>query len=651
MVFPGSTLSKQPPEAIMSAELVETSALYARMNAEIDTAWAEEIAGDLCKRSFSDPHWEKKLGAVIGLEKVVLFGLPIVVSRKMQYSKVDPLFSRELFIRHALVEGEWHSVQQFEKRNKEIIAELAEIAERTRNPGLIPDEDDLFRFFNNRIPLDVFSTRSFEGWWKSVKVEQPELLTISQEKLFGERVEVPTEDDNPTLWLQDGQQLKLSYRFDPGALDDGVTVEVPVELLSSVSPESFDWLVPGMRPELVTELIRTLPKVIRRNVVPAADWARKILDLLPDQPNGNLTTVLASNLQRLSGVKIEASDFDVEKLPTSLRMSYRIVDESGQQLGLDNDVERLRSKLKDQSRGAVAKVAVKINSDLERDLETWDFDELPEEITLEVGANRVSAFPTLVKVKKKQVAIKVFSQRSDQLTQHPLGVSELIRMAIPSVAKYVEQHLSGEEKLALAALQYSSVETFVQDLYLAMAQKEIRSLQPQGLILTRKEFEKARDNVSANALERAFEVAKQLSEISKTQRDALKSISNANAMAFLTVLSAEKEHVAALSPKNLVSETGLDRLARLPLYLKAITERVRKLEENPGRDREASQELAKALSLFESAGGAIPLPLGSGESLQQVRWLLEELRISLFAQSLGTSESVSVQRIKKVLLP
>ena len=332
-------------------------------------------------------------------------------------------------------------------------------------------------------------------------------------------------------------------------------------------------------------------------------------------------------------------------------MSYRIVDESGQQLGLDNDVERLRSKLNDQSRGAVAKVAVKINSDLERDLETWDFDELPEEITLEVGANRVSAFPTLVKLKKKQVAIRVFSQRSDQLTQHPLGVSELIRMAIPSVAKYVEQHLSGEEKLALAALQYSSVEGFVQDLFLAMAQQEIRKRQPNGLILTRKDFEKARDSVSANALERAFEVAKQLSEISKAQRDALKSISNANAMAFLTVLSAEKEHVAELSPKNLVSETGLDRLARLPLYFKAISERVRKLEENPGRDREASQELAKALSLFESAGGAIPLPLGSGESLQQVRWLLEELRISLFAQSLGTSESVSVQRIKKVLVP
>ena len=647
LVFPGSALAKKPPEAIMSAELVETSALYARMNAEIDTAWAEEIAGDLCKRSYSDPHWEKKLGAVIGLEKVVLFGLPIVVSRKMQYSKVDAGFSRELFIRHALVDGEWHSVQQFEKRNNEVIAELAQLAERTRNPGLVPDEEDLFRFFNNRIPLDVFSTRSFEGWWKVMKVDHPELLTISQEKLFGERVEEPAEHDNPTLWLQDGQQLKLSYRFDPGAIDDGVTVEVPVELLSSVQSESFDWLVPGMRLELVTELIRTLPKVIRRNVVPAADWAKKTLDLLPDQPSGKLTEVLASNLQRLSGVKIEASDFDVEKLPTSLRMSYKIVDEKGQQIGLENDVEKLRAKLKDESRGAVATIATKVNSDLEREITSWDFDQLPQEITLDVGANKVSAFPAIVKIKKGQLAIKVFSQKTDQLHQHPRGVAELIRISIQSVAKYVEDHLTGDEKLALATLQYGNIESFVQDLYLALADNEISSSN-NGMVFTRKEFEAARDKVSAVALERSFEIAKELNEIAKAQRDALKGISNANAMAFLTVLSSEKDHVAQLTPKNILSEVGLSRLSRISVYLKAVSERVRKLEENPGRDREAAAELAKALAVFEAAGGSIPLAAGVRPELLQARWLLEELRVSLFAQSLGTSESVSVQRIKKL---
>ena len=649
LIFPGSALAKKPPEALMTAELVETSALYARMNAEIDTAWAEEIAGPLCRRSHSDPHWEKKLGAVIGHEKVVLFGLPIVVARKMQYSRVDPLFSRELFIRHALVQGEWHSVQQFEKRNQQIIQQLAELAERTRNPSLIPDEDDLFRFFNNRIPLDVFSTRSFEGWWKKAKIENPELLTITQEKLFGERIEEPTEDHNPRTWLQDGQQLRLSYRFDPGAIDDGVTVEIPLPLLSSISPESFDWLVPGMRLELVTELIRTLPKAIRRNVVPAADWAKKTLDSLPDEPAGRLTEVLAQTLQRLSGVKIEASDFDLEKLPSSLRMSYKIVDERGAEVGLDNDVERLRESLKEKTRTAVAKVATAIHSDLERELASWDFDSLPSEITLEVGSNQVSAFPAVVRIKKGQVAIQVFSTITDQQRSHIHGVAELIRMATPSVAKYVEGHLTASEKLAIAGLGYGNIESFVQDVYLAQSHFELRAIQPQGLIFQRAQFESARDAVGAKALEQCFAVAKQLVEISSAARDALKAISNANAMAFLTTLSSEKEHVAQLTPKNLVSAFGLQRLQRIPVYLRAVTQRIKKLEENPGRDKEFFREFEKAEAMYQASGGTIPLVTDAPANLVEARWLLEEFRISLFAQTLGTTETVSLQRIKKAL--
>jgi ATP-dependent helicase HrpA len=649
LIFPGSGLAKKPPDAIMSAELVETTALYARMNAAIDTAWAEEIAGDLCRRSYSDPHWEKKLGAVIGLERVVLFGLPIVSGRKMQYSRVDPLFARELFIRHALVAGEWHSPQAFEQKNLQIIGQLAELAERTRNPRLLPDEEDLFRFFHNRIPLDVFSTRSFEGWWKVAKNEKPELLTISQEKLFGERVEEPTEDDAPKMWLQDGQQLKLSYRFDPGAIDDGVTVEVPLPLLSTISPENFDWLIPSMRSELVTELIRTLPKVIRRNVVPAADWARKTLDLLPDQPQGRLTEVLAQTLQRLAGVKIEAGDFDLEKLPSSLRMTYRIVDDGGVELGLDNDVERLRRQLQKESRGAVAKVAVALNSDLERELDSWSFDSLPSDIRLAVGDNEVRAFPAIVRVKKSQVRVQVFSLREDQLNQHIFGVAELVRMAIPSVAKYVEQHLTAEEKLALAALGYQNVEGFVQDVFTALALQEIRRIEPNGLIFERPQFESARDSVQAAALEQCFTTAKQLAQISLAQRDALKAITAASSMAYLTTLAEEKDHVAKLTERNLVSEFGLARLPRIPIYLRAISHRVGKLAENPARDQQLAREFEQGLAVFEASGGQIPLSREAHPLLIEARWLLEELRVSLFAQTLGTNETVSVQRLRKLL--
>lgn len=648
VIFPGSALAKKPPEAIMSAELVETSQLFARMNAGINTAWAEEIAGDLCKRSYSDPHWEKKLGAVIGYEKVVLFGLPIISSKKVQYSKIDPIFSRELFIRHALVAGEWDSVQKFEKDNQKTILQLAELAERTRNPQLIPDDEDLFRFFNNRIPLDVNSTRSFEGWWKIARNEKPDLLNISQEKLFGQRVEEPTESDNPKLWLQDGQQLKLSYRFDPGALDDGVTVEVPVALLPTINPENFDWLVPSMRLELVTELIRTLPKAIRRNVVPAADWAKKTLELLPDEPAGKLTEVLASTLQKLSGTKIQSTDFDLERLPTSLRMSFKVVNSSGKEIAIDNSLIRLQQKLAGESSQEVAKVAVALNSDLERELTSWDFDQLPEEVTIETAGNKIAAFPSLL-ASKNSFQIRVFATKSEQLREHPEAVAKLVRSQIPSVAKYVESHLTAPEKLALSQLGYHSVESYIQDLYLALAQKHIFLKVATGLVLSKKQFEEIRDEVSAIGLEMAFEVAKLLEQVASSQRAATKAISEANAMAFLTVLTQEKEHISQLTPKNLVSNFGIDRLVRLPIYLNAVTQRIKKLPEAQNRDVAASYELEQALAAYSAAGGKIPLERGSRAELVEARWLLEELRISLFAQSLGTTQTVSVQRIKKLL--
>ena len=649
LIFPGSALAKKPPEAIMSAELVETSALYARMNAAIDTAWAEEIAGDLCKRSFSEPHWEKKLGAVIGYERVVLFGLPIITKRKIQYSRVDPMFSRELFIRHALVEGEWFSQQQFEKRNQEILVELAQLAEQTRSPQLIPDEEDLFRFFNNRIPLDVFSTGSFEGWWKQARKQKPDLLTISQEKLYGERVEPPTDSDNPTVWTQQGQQLNLSYRFDPGAVDDGVTVELPLALLPSLASENFDWLIPSMRLELITELIRTLPKAVRRNVVPAADWAKKAIENLPEQPSGEITQLLAETLQRLAGVKITKEDFDLEKLPSSLRMSFRVVNNQGEEIAVDNDLERLRENLREVSQGAVKVAAEEMHSDLEQELDSWSFDSLPTEVTLKVGDNQVKAFPTIVRIKKGKVEIKVYSRKSDQLAKHAIGVCELVRMAIPSVGKYVEQHLLPEEKLAIASLGYQSIEAFVQDCYSAIAMRELTGTEPDGLIFGRKQYEEVRNRVQAIALEECFSIAKTLGRVSANQREALRLISNANAMAFLGVLSSEKDHINELTPTNLVSEVGLERLERIPVYLKAVSMRVEKLNENPSRDIENQREFEKAMAVFTDHGGEIPINPEGNKKLVDARWLLEELRVSLFAQSLRTTETVSVQRIKKLL--
>jgi ATP-dependent helicase HrpA len=647
VVFPGSALAKKPPEALMSAELVETSRLFARMNAVIDPAWAEEIAGDLCKRAVSEPHWEKKLGAVIAFEKVSLFGLTILPQKKVQYSRIDPMFSRELFIRHALVDGEWDSKQAFERENRKLLEELEAEAERVRRPDLIPDEQDQYRFFNNRIPLDVFSTRSFEGWWRKLKAEKPQLLTMTRANLKETELVAPDENEFPGNWITQGHQFELQYRFAPGDIEDGVTIGIPVEVLPSLVATEFDWLVPGLRLELVTELIRSLPKTIRKNVVPAADWAKRIMEQL--QPVGELTENLAQTIQTLAGVKVEASDFDLSRISDGLKMTYGVLDQKGKTLATSTSLEELQLQFKVEGQRAVAQVASKLHKDLERQgLTSWDFAELTPMVETVSGNSSIKAYPALV-LNGKSVDLEVLATEADRLARHPRAVAQLVRMAIPSPAKYIESHLKQHEKLAIAALPYQGIAAFIDDVIALLAITEIKAVRDDGLIFTRKEFEAVRDRVQAKVLEFCFDVVALASEISDAAREANKAVSSAKAMDFLNELSDEKAHVSQLLSKNFISGTSVERLKRFPIYLKAISIRVTKMQENPLKDRAAQVELNQALQLYKNAGGELPLQANASEHLVRARWLLEELRLSLFAQTLGTKEPVSVQRIKKAL--
>jgi ATP-dependent helicase HrpA len=650
VIFPGSTMAKKPTAAIMTAELVETSRLFARMNAAIDPAWAEPLAGDLCKRSFSEPHWEKTQGSVVAYERVMLFGVPIVVSRRMQYSRIDAELCRELFVRHALVQGEWDSKQQFDRANRGLMKQLEAEADRARKPQHSPDEDDAYRFYIARIPAEVFSTRTFEGWWRKAKNETPNLLTMTREDLLGEQVAAPDEHNHPTEWSYNGQRLNLRYRFDPSATDDGVSVDVPLPILASLDADHFDWLVPGMRLELITELIRSLPKAQRKNVVPAADWAAKALAQLPEEPNGSILAILAKTLQQLSGTKMAAEDFDVSRLPNSLRMTYRPLDASGRPLGLGINLAALQAKFSESGRGAVAKVVEKVNSPIERDgLQAWDFDKLESSVESKHGGNVVRGFPALVAQPGGTVDIRLFSTESEQLRHHRKGVLRLVQAAIPSPAKYVESHLAQNEKLAIAGLPYAGFAAFIDDVILAVADRELQKIQADGLVFARAEFERIRDAVSATVVETAFEVATLVTKIAGAARDANKAISSLNGFDFLAVLSAEKAHISELLAPNFVSEAGLERVPRILVYLQAIKQRIEKLADNSARDFTASQELDQAIGLYVFAGGKFPLEPDSSTKLVVARWLIEELRVSLFAQALGTSETVSVQRIKKAL--
>ena len=695
VLFPGSTLAKKPPAAVMSAELVETSRLFARMNAAIQPEWAEALAGDLCKRSFSEPHWERAQGSVVAHERVTLFGVPIVAKRRFQYSKVDPAYARELFIRHALVEGEWDSPQAFDRANQELRAELADLEERTRRRDLLFDDENVFAFYNARIPVDVFSTRTFEGWWREVRTVDPDLLTMRREDLLGEEESGDLDESLfPHEWAWGDHKLALHYRFEPGHPDDGVSVDVPASVLPALRPEPFTWQVPGLRAELATALIKTLPKTLRRHVVPAADFADKALVGMPDEPPlvsgvvSDFLDALAAELTKASYTRIVAGDFDIERVPDHLRVTFRVIDSRGTRLGAGPVLSFLQEKFASESRDAVAGVlaaeipapgsglAQTTDNKLERDLVSWGFDELPRTIDTSIGANTVRGFPAIVPANlltdangrsgggegASPASVRILATAEQQLAVHPLGVRALVRASIASPAKYVLEHLTQNERLALAAAPYKNSTELVDDAIDASIDRVLFAMRPDGLIFSKHEFETLRDRVQSQLMDSLFDTTALVVRILAAVREADKTIANTNALAFMAVLAGEKQHLADLVCPRFISRAGLHRLSRILIYVRAITERVTRMADDPGRDRAVANELDAALTLYESAGGRVPLPeltstldsatlaIASHTSpLVRARWALEELRVSLFAQHLGTAEPVSLQRIKKML--
>ncbi|GAA1420899.1 ATP-dependent RNA helicase HrpA [Agrococcus citreus] len=669
-IFPGSGLAKKPPRAVMAAELVETSRLFARNVAAIDLAWAEPLAGDLAKRQVSEPHWERKQGSVVAFEKVTLFGVTIVERRRVQFSRIDPEHARELFIRHALVDGEWDSPQDFDRKNKELRREIERLEERQRRRDLLVGDEAVFDFFDARIPADVASTRSFEGWWREARKQTPDLLTMTREDLTGEDARVDQEAF-PTKWQQGEQRLRLSYRFEPGAADDGVTVHVPLAVLPRLSPEGFDWLVPGMREELLTAMIKSLPKHVRKHVVPAGDWARGMLAELPAQPVASIkgsdrppsiAEVLAARISRTAYVQAAATDVDWHRIPDHLKPTFAVEDGRGRRLGADKDLEALKRRFGQQATAQVAKAAVKVTSDLERD-EVTGFDvELPEHIDVRQGGNTVRAYPGYAitsagKGGKATVGIRLASTRESQQRDQRAAVRQLLLLQVPSPGPYVQSNLTAAEKLALGASPYPSTDRLFDDLMLAIIDAELGATLPATVA----DFEALRARVADGLVDRLFALASQVARILTSARHADRAIRDGASLAHMAALADARAHLDQLVFDGFVSRTGLARLGRLEVYVRAIEHRVKRLPETAHRDRIWMTEVEQATALFTEAGGTLPLAASvtdavpgtdgsaKAERLVTARWLLEELRVSLFAQQLGTSGPVSLQRVKKAL--
>ncbi|MFD5496654.1 ATP-dependent RNA helicase HrpA [Streptomyces sp. NPDC127091] len=651
-IFPGSALFKKPPRFVMSAELVETSRLWARVNAKIEPEWVEPLAGHLLKRTYSEPHWEKDQAAVMAYEKVTLYGVPIVAHRKVNYGRIDAEVSRELFIRNALVEGDWRTHHKFFADNRRLLTEVEELEHRARRRNILVDDETLFDFYDQRVPEHVVSGAHFDSWWKRKRHEQPDFLDFEREMLIRESAEAVTKADYPDSWQQGALTFRVTYQFEPGADADGVTVHVPLQVLNQVTEEGFDWQIPGLREEVVTELIRSLPKPIRRNYVPAPNYAKAFLErAVPLQEP--LTTTMARELKRMVGVPFDADDFDWSKVPDHVKVTFRIVDERRRKLDEDKDLEALRLRLKPKARQALSRAAAATaerrgGESLERTgLTDWTVGTLTRVFETRRAGQPVKAFPALVD-DGDTVSVRLFDTEAEQQPAMWKGTRRLILRNIPvSPAKFASEKLTNPQKLALSANPHGSIQALFDDCAMAAADRLIADF--GGPVWDEESYRKLYDKVRAEIVDTTVRAVGQVQQVLAAWQACERRLKSVRSPALLANLQDVRGQLDALVKPGFVTETGLRRLPDLMRYLVAVDRRLQQMPANVQRDTTRMEKVREMRDeyawLLEQMPQGRPVP----QQVLDIRWMIEELRVSYFAHALGTAYPVSDKRIVKAI--
>ncbi|GAB7189322.1 ATP-dependent RNA helicase HrpA [Kineococcus sp. NUM-3379] len=649
-LFPGSSLGRQQPAWVVAAELVETSRLWARVVATIDPRWVEPLAEHVVKRQYSEPHWERRRAAVVATERVTLYGVPIVPGRTVAYGRIDPELSRELFLRHALVEGDWETRHEFFARNRELLEEAEELEHRARRRDIVVDDETLFRFYDARVPADVVSGRHFDSWWKRTRREQPELLTFDPAMLVAEGAGTVREEDYPDLWWQGDLALRLTYQFEPGSAADGVTVHVPLGVVNRLDADDLAWQVPGLRQDLVTALIRSLPKALRVNFVPAPDCAAAVLRRLRPHTEP-LTAALARELPRLgSGVELYEDDFEVEKVPGHLRMTFRVLDDSpdaaeGTVLAEGKDFAALRASLAEQ----VQETLEEASDELQRSGAT-SWAELPEEIPATHTSTRagveVTGFPALVD-EGDAVGVRTFPTAAEAERAMWRGTRRLLLLTLPSPARALQADLPNDAKLLLARAPHGSAAAVLEDCVTCSVDSLLAAA--GGPVRTREGFAELAARVRAGLPQRAAETLQRTMRVLTAAAEVERALSRTTSLAVLPSLSDVRTQLSDLVGPGFVTAAGHDRLPDLLRYLRGAQRRLEALPANPQRDRVRMAELARVRASYDAvrarSGDWDDVP----EGVRRVRWMLEELRISKFAQQVGTAHPVSEERVLKAL--
>ncbi|MEN8213323.1 MAG: ATP-dependent RNA helicase HrpA, partial [Pseudomonadota bacterium] len=646
-LFPGSVLFKSRPKWVMASELVETTRLYARTAAKIEPRWIESMAGHLVKRSYSEPHWQSRRGQVGGWEKVMLYGLTLVSRRRINYGPINPQESREIFIRAALVEGDFSCRAPFWRHNRVLIDELHAQEAKSRSFDILVDEESIYAFYDERIPEGIFSTPQFEKWLRQATRRQPKLLHMRRQDLLRENAGQVDAERYPDELAISGMRLPLQYHFEPGNIADGVTLVVPREVLNQVNEERLQWLVPGMLQERIVTLLRGLPKALRRHFVPIPDTAARLLQEL-DGTDDSLLQAVARRLQQMSGVYIPEDAWPDTALPDHLRMNIRVVDDQGAVLGEGRDLAALKSRYAGQG-GEGGELLP--GHGIERGgITRWDFDELPRQVSIERADIELAGFPALVD-EGSSVAIRVLDSEVNAQQAHHAGLRRLIMLTLQQQVRYLRKQLPDLNQMRLQYAKVSGPAGLQDDLPL---EEELLALildrtflEDHPDIRSRSDFERLVDAHKGELLESGASSCELVAQIMALYQQVRKSLAAATAINLLATVKDMQQQLDRLVYKGFLGKTPWRQLQRYPAYLQAMALRLEKLKHALQRDQQQMRELAGFLQQWQQRYTRMLERHRHDERLEELRWAIEELRISLFAQEVKTAYPVSLKRLQK----
>ncbi len=643
LIHPGSGLRRKAPKWIVAAELVETTRLYARCVAAIEPEWIEQAGAHLVKRSYFEPRWEKSGAQVVAWEQVSLHGLVVVPRRRVHYGPIDPKASREIFIRRGLVAGEFDTRGEFFRHNERLREEIEALEHKSRRQDVLVDEERMFAFFDVRIPPDVYNGISFERWRKEAEAKNPRLLFMAREDLMRHEAEDITEDLYPERLDVNGVELGLSYRFEPGHPLDGVTATVPLPLLNQLPAAPFEWLVPGMLREKLNALIRGLPKSLRRAFVPLPESVTEALTALDRFSKATpLTEALSRVLTRMRGVEVPPDVLRAVALPAHLHMNFRVVDEKGAELAMGRDLNALRRALGERAQAAFAPKGAWERPGLER----WGDLELPEAVEFRRGGHVLIGYPALVD-EGESVRLTLLETAEKAAAASRAGINRLFRLELKEPLKQLERRLRDAPQLAMLYAPYGDGEALKEELVSAIVDRAVWS--DESPIRTRRDYEARAKQVRAKLPVVGEEYVRLLTQILTEAQAARKLLASPAARAWKHVAPDVTRQLDSLVRRGFLAATPYPRLAEYPRYLKAVQRRLEKLRDFGERDARWTREIQRLASewqqhLERSRKTGAPDP-----RLEEFRWMLEELRVSLFAQELKTPYPVSVKRLEKFL--